>query len=199
MARRRLDVPGARPPLATNHHHEQNYARYRRRDRGRRVGHGRRDRADHSAVGFINNRAALRIDEPGQVIADRPDIVFVTMGLNDNFSYDTAATQIHAQIGTDLRRLRAELPDTRLIVVEPFWYTDERPTSLGVIIGWVEAAASAVDADYIPSASRGSRTTPSGWARTAFTRTTPDTPRWRGGWMSSSRSCVYDSARKLIL
>jgi len=107
-----------------------------------------------NGLGFINNRAALRIDEPGQVIADRPDIVFVTMGLNDNFSYDTAAKQIHAQIGTDLRRLREALPAARLIVVEPFWYTDERPTSLGVIIGWVEAEASAVGADYIPGASR---------------------------------------------
>ena len=107
-----------------------------------------------NGLGFINNRAALRIDEPGQVIDDRPDIVFVTMGLNDNFSYDTAAKQIHAQIGTDLRRLRNALPDARLVVVEPFWYTDERPTSLGVIIGWVEAAASEVGADYIPGASR---------------------------------------------
>ena len=107
-----------------------------------------------NGLGFINNRAALRIDEPGQVIADTPDIVFVTMGLNDNFSYDTAAKQIYTQIDTDLRRLRVALPDARLIVVEPFWYTDERPTSLGVIIRWVRAAASAVDADYIPGASR---------------------------------------------
>ena len=29
-------------------------------------------------------------DIPAQVIEDRPDIVFVTMGLNDNFSYHLA-------------------------------------------------------------------------------------------------------------
>ncbi|MBK4348771.1 SGNH/GDSL hydrolase family protein [Lacisediminihabitans changchengi] len=107
-----------------------------------------------NGLGFINNRAELRIDEPAQVIADKPDIVFITMGLNDNFSYDTSAKQIHAQIGTDFRRLKTALPDARFIVVEPFWYTDQRPTSLGVIIRWVKEAASDIDADYIPGASR---------------------------------------------
>ena len=38
-------------------------------------------------------------------------------------------------------------------MVEPFWYTDDRPRSLGVISGWVEDAAAEVDADYIPGAS----------------------------------------------
>ena len=39
------------------------------------------------------------------------------------------------------QRLKAELPDARFIVVEPFWYTDERPDSLEVIAGWVHDAA----------------------------------------------------------
>ena len=76
------------------------------------------------------------------------------MGLNDNFSFDRAADDIRQQIGVDIERLITELPDARLIVVEPFWYTDERPASVETIIGWVRDAAAAVEADYIPGASR---------------------------------------------
>lgn len=104
-----------------------------------------------NGLGFVNNRAG--IDEPGEVIAAKPDIVFITMGLNDNFSYDRAAAQIKQQISTDFTRLKTALPDTRFIVVEPFWYTDVRPASLGIISGWVKDAASAIKADYIPGAS----------------------------------------------
>jgi lysophospholipase L1-like esterase len=108
-----------------------------------------------NGLGFINNRAAFGSgDLPSLVIADDPDIVFVTMGLNDNFSFDRAADDIRQQISLDLDRLRTELPDARLIVVEPFWYTDERPASVETIIGWVRDAAAAVEADYIPGASR---------------------------------------------
>jgi lysophospholipase L1-like esterase len=107
-----------------------------------------------NGLGFVNNRRTVgEGDEPSLVIADDPDIVFVTMGLNDNFSYSGAAEQIRAQIADDLARLHTELPDARLIVVEPFWYTDERPESVEVIIGWVKAAAADVGADYIPGAS----------------------------------------------
>ena len=106
-----------------------------------------------NGLGFINNRGA-GIDLPGQVIENDPDIVFVTMGLNDNFSYDRDAQRIHDQIDTDIDRLVDALPDARFIVVEPFWYTDERPESVEVIIGWVRDAAARVDADYIPGASR---------------------------------------------
>ena len=108
-----------------------------------------------NGLGFINNRATFgEGDLPSMVIAADPDIVFVTMGLNDNFSYDSAADAIHDQIAFDLDRLKTALPDARFIVVEPFWYTDERPESLGVISGWVEEEAAAIGADYIPGASR---------------------------------------------
>ena len=50
--------------------------------------------------------------------------------------------------------MRLALPDARFIVVEPFWYTDERPASVQTIIGWVRDAAAVIDADYIPGASR---------------------------------------------
>jgi len=108
-----------------------------------------------NGLGFVNNRSAYGPgDLPDQIIQKKPDIVFVTMGLNDNFSYDRAARDIHAQIDIDLDRLRAGLPDARIIVVEPFWYTDDRPESLGVISGWVEEAADEIGADYISGASR---------------------------------------------
>jgi len=107
-----------------------------------------------NGLGFINNRTAFGVgDLPSQIIADDPDIVFVTMGLNDNFSFGARASDIQAQITDDFDRLTTALPDARFIVVEPFWYTDERPDSVETIISWVEAAAAASGADYVPGAS----------------------------------------------
>lgn len=107
-----------------------------------------------NGLGFVNNRPTFGDgDLPSLVIADDPDIVFITMGLNDNFSYGRAAAQIKAQITDDFTRLKTGLPDARFIVVEPFWYTDERPDSVEVIIGWVRDAAAEIGADYIPDAS----------------------------------------------
>ena len=105
-----------------------------------------------NGLGFVNNRR-LDVDLPEQIIAQRPDIVFVTMGLNDNFSYANRADEVHAAIDADLRRLKDALPEARFVVVEPFWYTDRRPESVEVIIGWVHDAANAIGADWIPDAS----------------------------------------------
>jgi lysophospholipase L1-like esterase len=105
-----------------------------------------------NGLGFVNNRRA-HPDLPSLVIEQDPDIVFVTMGLNDNFAYHSAPDDIHEAIDADLRRLKTELPNARFIVVEPFWYTDERPDSVEVIIGWVHDAADAIDADWVPGAS----------------------------------------------
>ena len=108
-----------------------------------------------NGLGFINNRDRFGAgDLPDLIITAKPDIVFVTMGLNDNFSYDFAAQDIKAQISDDLSRLSAALPDARFVVVEPVWYTDERPRSVEVIISWVQSAATAIGADYIAGASR---------------------------------------------
>lgn len=107
-----------------------------------------------NGLGFINNRSAFGDgDLPSLVIADKPDIVMVTMGLNDNFSFGSRADDIHAQILHDFDRLTTALPDAQFIVVEPFWYTDERPDSVETIIGWVQDAATSIGADYIPDAS----------------------------------------------
>lgn len=108
-------------------------------------------------LGFVNNRdLALGDDLVDQIVEHEPspDIVVVTMGLNDTFSMPTAADEIRAAIADDLERLRTELPDARLIVVEPFWYDDERPESLEQIIGWVEQSAGRVGADHVAGASR---------------------------------------------
>ena len=107
-----------------------------------------------NGLGFINNRDNFGDgDLPSLVIDAQPEIVFVTMGLNDNFSFEYAADDIRAQISFDFERLKAGLPDARFVVVEPFWYTDERPESVDTIIGWVKDAADDLGADYVPGAS----------------------------------------------
>lgn len=107
-----------------------------------------------NGLGFVNNRASFGEDDlPELVIAQKPDIVFVTMGLNDTFSYDRRADLIRTTITDDLTRIRDALPSARIVVVEPFWYTDRRPESLEQIIAWVEDAAAEIDADWIPGAS----------------------------------------------
>lgn len=107
-----------------------------------------------NGLGFINNRRSFADDDlPAQIIAQQPDIVIVTMGLNDNFSYSRAAAEIEQQIDLDLDRLTTALPDARFVVVEPFWYTAERPASLDIISGWVRDAAERYGADYIAGAS----------------------------------------------
>jgi len=108
-----------------------------------------------NGLGFVNNRTSFEGgDLPGLVIEADPDLVVVTMGLNDSFSYDRRADEIQEQIRDDLGRIAGALPDARVVVVEPFWYTDERPESVDVIAGWVQDAALEVGADWVPGASR---------------------------------------------
>ncbi|MCS5716802.1 SGNH/GDSL hydrolase family protein [Herbiconiux sp. CPCC 205763] len=112
-----------------------------------------------NGLGFVNNRAStppdyLESDAIPTIVAERPDLVFVTMGLNDNFSMPVRDEAIENAIRIDLRTLRAELPSARIIVVEPFWYSDERPDSVRWIIDRVQENAAVIDADYLPGASR---------------------------------------------
>lgn len=107
-----------------------------------------------SGLGYARNRTIVGDgDLPSLIIADNPDVVIVTMGLNDNFTFDSQADEIRANIAIDLTRLATELPEARLIVVEPFWFKDERPESVETIISWVRESAEAVDAEYIAHAS----------------------------------------------
>ncbi|MGY6498833.1 MAG: SGNH/GDSL hydrolase family protein [Microcella sp.] len=111
-----------------------------------------------NGLGFINNRTVFgEGDLPSIIIDASPEIVIVTMGLNDNFAYKRRPDdrdRIREQIGIDLERLRDGLPGARIIVVEPFWYTDERPDSVETIIGWVREGAEQIDAEFIAGASR---------------------------------------------
>ena len=106
-----------------------------------------------NGLGFVNHRAAQGLDLPGQIIAQNADIVIITMGLNDAYNFDVHGTAIRDQIDEDFTRLTSALPDARFVVVEPFWYTAERPPGLETVIGWVKDAAEGIDADYIPGAS----------------------------------------------
>ncbi|MGD8194411.1 SGNH/GDSL hydrolase family protein [Herbiconiux sp. P18] len=111
-----------------------------------------------NGLGFVNHRQSTPPDYAADdlvtlSIADDPDILFITMGLNDNFSMPARAEAIRSAIGTDFATLREALPDTRIVVVEPFWYTDDRPDSVEQIISWVKAEAGVIGADYIPGAS----------------------------------------------
>lgn len=108
-------------------------------------------------LGYVNNRGFA----PGGDLVDQivdhepsPDVVIVAMGLNDAFAMPSAADEIREAIIDDLERFRTELPDARLVVVEPFWYQDDRPDEFEQIVEWVEDAASRVDADYIAGASQ---------------------------------------------
>jgi lysophospholipase L1-like esterase len=108
-----------------------------------------------NGLGFIANRSEFgEGDLVSLIIDEKPEIVFVTMGLNDNFAFDFEAADIRSQIPDDLDRLKEGLPDARFLVVEPFWYTDDRPGSVDIINRWVEDAADDIGADYIAGASR---------------------------------------------
>ena len=136
-----------------------------------------------NGLGFVNNREAFRADLPGMIIDAEPDIVIVTLGLNDVFSYQSAGSGIRRQIERDFERLRTALPDARFVVVEPFWYTRDRPASLEVIIGWVQDAAAGIGADYIPGASHWIQGARPRWRRTGCTRTTRATTSCSVEWM----------------
>lgn len=105
-------------------------------------------------LGYVINRGLIGEDLVEAIVAEEPDIVIVTMGLNDNFAMPDRAAELEEAIRDDLATFAEELPDARLIVVEPFWHLDERPASVGTINDWVESAAQDAGADYIAGASR---------------------------------------------
>lgn len=107
-------------------------------------------------LGYVINRGLSGVDLVDLIVGFEPppDVVIVTMGLNDSLLAPADADEIETAIGEDLERFRDELPDARLVVVEPFWYTAERPDSLERIIEWVEEASERVGADHIDGASR---------------------------------------------
>jgi lysophospholipase L1-like esterase len=106
-------------------------------------------------LGFVVNRHVVGDgDLPSLIVEQDPTIVIVTMGINDAFSVESAASEIERQIAADLERLSTALPDARIIVVEPFWHAGEPPDSLDTIAGWLRDASADIDADYVAGASR---------------------------------------------
>jgi len=107
-----------------------------------------------NGLGFINNRRSFADDDlPALIIEQQPDIVIITMGLNDAFSFDRAGAAIEQQIDADFARLTAALPDARFVVVEPFWYRPDRPQSHLTVVRWVREAAERYTLPYIAGAS----------------------------------------------
>jgi lysophospholipase L1-like esterase len=106
-----------------------------------------------NGLGYVNNRSGAN-DLPDRIIAENPDIVIVTMGLNDAFSFDRAGDRIHEAIADDFERLRTGLPDARIVVFEPFWYTGERPAAVATIGGWVREEAATIGADWVEGPGR---------------------------------------------
>ena len=69
--------------------------------------HGWREfNPSHNGLGFIRNRSLFsQSDLPDLIIKKHPDIVIITLGLNDNFAFPESADAIHTQIGADFTRL----------------------------------------------------------------------------------------------
>jgi lysophospholipase L1-like esterase len=103
-------------------------------------------------LGFVRKRDQVG-DVAADVIAQHPDIVIVALGINDNFVWAGNEDRIHDAILPEFEKLRAGLPDARIVVVEPWWFKLDRPASVGHIIDWVHEAAKRIDADYISGAS----------------------------------------------
>ena len=63
-----------------------------------------------NGLGFVRNRRNFGDgDLPSQIIASNPDIVFVALGLNDNFGFAEQSDRIRVQISTDFEYLRLAL------------------------------------------------------------------------------------------
>lgn len=118
--------------------------------------------AGYPGLGFVRKRDKVG-DVTADVIAQHPEILIVALGINDNFEWTGNEQAIQAAVLPEFQRLRDGLPNTRIIVVEPWWYTAERPESVEQIIGWVQTAAGAIDADYISGASHWLDEDPAAW------------------------------------
>jgi lysophospholipase L1-like esterase len=99
-------------------------------------------------IGFLQARAGT--DLPGQILAASPDLVIVTLGINDLWYVDSRGPELRAAIENDLRRLRSEAPDADLVVFALFSPLDVEPPQMTAINGWLRASAAEVDAVFLP-------------------------------------------------
>ncbi|WP_284231622.1 SGNH/GDSL hydrolase family protein [Arenivirga flava] len=105
-----------------------------------------------NGLGFVNQRDGRTDDLVDLIVEQQPDIVIVTMGLNDAFSMDGAAERIRSAIDDDFDRFRDELPEARLIVSEPFWYLEEATPESRQVAAWVAESADRVGAERMEGA-----------------------------------------------
>jgi lysophospholipase L1-like esterase len=108
------------------------------------------ENASVNGLGFVANRAGT--DAVQAVIDADPDLIIVTMGLNDTFIAEAQFDELTAAIHDDLARFRAEAPLARLVVVEPFWIPAPVSPGFALVADAVKAATAEVHAEYIAGA-----------------------------------------------
>jgi lysophospholipase L1-like esterase len=99
-------------------------------------------------LGFVQARGGT--DLPGQIAAASPDLVLVTLGLNDLLLVDSHATELQAAIASDLGTLRASAPDAHIVVFALLSPLSFEPRQVAAINGWLRAGAADVDGVFIP-------------------------------------------------
>jgi lysophospholipase L1-like esterase len=103
-----------------------------------------------NGLGFVANR--FLTDAVGEIIEADPDLIIVTMGLNDTFIAEDRLDELETAIIDDFRRFRSEAPQARLVVVEPFWIPGPQSAGFRLVADAVEEAAAEVDADFVAGA-----------------------------------------------
>ena len=101
-----------------------------------------------SGLGFVQARTG---DLPDQIVAAAPDLVIVALGHNDLLLVDSRGLEVEAAISDDLTRLRAGLPDARIVVLALFSPLSFEPPQVVAVNGWLEDAAAAIDATFVPA------------------------------------------------
>ena len=104
-----------------------------------------------NGLGFVANRDVAD-DAVQAVVEAHPDVIIVTMGLNDTFVADEQLDAITAAIHDDFARFRVEAPHARLIVVAPFWIPAPVSPEYVAVAEAVKAGAVAAGADYVGGA-----------------------------------------------
>jgi lysophospholipase L1-like esterase len=99
-------------------------------------------------LGFVQSRGGT--DLPGQIAAAAPDLVLVTLGLNDLGLVDSHATELQAAIASDLGTLRDSVPDAHIVVLALFSPLSFEPRQVAAVNGWLRASAADVDAVFVP-------------------------------------------------
>jgi lysophospholipase L1-like esterase len=103
-------------------------------------------------LGFVANRTE-HADQPKRVIAAKPDVVIVMMGLNDLRRWkhlDHGA--VKRALRADIRSLVQKLPNAEVVVLAPMWNTAHPPKEVGVMSNWLKEASADFGADFVPGA-----------------------------------------------